>query len=77
MTAKTQAKSRIMGAVHVTARDLHAAGFIDTRRMRAYDAPCLAPVPDYSRERVRALRQLKAVGGGKRVSQASIAHDCP
>jgi putative transcriptional regulator len=57
MTAKTQAKSRIMGAVHVTARDLHAAGFIDTRRMRAYDALCLAPVPDYSRERIRALRQ--------------------
>jgi hypothetical protein len=57
MTAKTQAQSRIMGAVHETARDLHAAGFIDTRRMRAYDALCLAPVPDYSKKRIRALRQ--------------------
>jgi len=45
MTAKTRAKSRILDAVHETARDLHAAGFIDKRRMRKYDALCLAPVP--------------------------------
>lgn len=56
MTAKPRTKSRIMDAVHETARDLHAAGFIDKRRMREYDALCLAPIPDYSRERIRALR---------------------
>ncbi|MGK2898717.1 MAG: hypothetical protein ACSLE9_08520, partial [Burkholderiaceae bacterium] len=42
------AASRILEAVHETAQDLRSAGFIDMRRMREYDALCLAPVPDYS-----------------------------
>jgi putative transcriptional regulator len=53
---KIPAKSRIMEAVHDTAMDLHKAGFIDLRRMREYDALCLAPVPDYSGRKIRALR---------------------
>ena len=57
MKAKSHAKSRIMNAVHETASDLHAAGFIDKRRMRDYDALCLAPIPDYSKAKIRALRQ--------------------
>jgi Predicted transcriptional regulator len=57
MTAKTQAKSRILEAVHETARDLHAAGFIDKRKMRQYDALCLQPVPEYSSDKIRALRE--------------------
>ena len=44
MKTKTQAKSRILEAVHGTAADLHSAGFISKRRMREYDALCLAPV---------------------------------
>lgn len=56
MTTKTRAKSRILDAVHETARDLHSAGFIDKRRMREYDALCLAPIPEYSSEKIRALR---------------------
>ena len=55
MTAKTKTE-RILGAVHETAKDLHSAGFIDIRRMRDYDALCLPPVPDYSSEHIRALR---------------------
>jgi putative transcriptional regulator len=57
MTPKPKAKSRILEAVHETARDLHAAGFIDKRRMRQYDVLCLAPVPNYSSKRIRALRK--------------------
>ena len=57
MTAKTKAASRILDAVHETARDLHAAGFIDKRRMREYDALCLTPIPEYSGEKIRALRE--------------------
>lgn len=57
MTPKRKAKSRILAAVHETARDLHAAGFIDKRRMHEYDALCLAPVPNYSSKRIRALRK--------------------
>ena len=48
--------SRILDAVHETAQDLRSAGFIDMRRMREYDALCLAPVPDYSSQHIRALR---------------------
>ena len=57
MTAKTAAKSRILQAVHETAHDLNAAGFIDMRRMREYDALCLESIPVYSRQKIRALRQ--------------------
>ena len=67
MTPKRKAKSRILDAVHETARDLHTAGFIDKRRMREYDALCLAPVPSYSSKRIRALRKRY------RLSQAVLA----
>ena len=67
MTAKTVAKSRILQAVHETARDLNAAGFIDMRRMREYDALCLEPIPAYSRQKIRALRQRH------KLSQAVLA----
>lgn len=56
MTTKATVKSRILTAVHETVSDLHKAGFIDLRRMREYDALCLAPVPDYSSKKIRALR---------------------
>ena len=67
MKTKTQAKSRILEAVHGTAADLHSAGFISKRRMREYDALCLAPIPRYSRKKIRALRQRH------RISQAVLA----
>ena len=53
----TQARSRILAAVHETAGDLHRLGFIDKRTMRNYDALCLQPVPDYDAARVKALRE--------------------
>ncbi len=67
MTAKTRATSRILGAVHETASDLHAAGFIDKRRMREFDALCLAPIPEYTSKRIRALRDRH------KLSQAVLA----
>ena len=64
MTTKTKAetkpgvraKSPIFEAVHETALDLHRLGFIDQRKMRKYDLLCLAPIPDYDSEKIRALR---------------------
>jgi DNA-binding transcriptional regulator YiaG len=40
MTTKAKEKktSRILEAVHETARDLQAAGFVSKRRMKDYDA---------------------------------------
>lgn len=69
-SAKTSAKittSRILKAVHETARDLHGAGLIDKRRMKEYDALCLDPVPNYSSAKIRALR------GRHKLSQAVFA----
>jgi len=60
-------RSPILTAVHEAALDLHAAGFIDKRRMRKYDALCLDPMPEYSGESIRALRDRY------RVSQAVLA----
>lgn len=67
MTAKIKAKSRILEAVHETAGDLHRLGFIDKRRMRKYDALCLAPVPEFSSAAIKAVR------GRYKISQAVLA----
>jgi putative transcriptional regulator len=56
MKTKVRLPSLIFEAVHETAQDLHSAGFIDKRRMQHYDALCLDPIPPYSSERIRALR---------------------
>ena len=56
MTRRTEATSPLLAAVHETATDLHAAGLIDRRRLREYDALCLPPVPAYSSAHIRALR---------------------
>jgi putative transcriptional regulator len=56
MTTKTKAKSPIFEAVHETASDFHRLGFIDIRKMRKFDTLCLAPVPEYDSEKIRALR---------------------
>src|SRR3972149_4004815 len=56
MTSKSKAKNRIFEAVHATASDLHRLGFIDKRKMRKFDVLCLAPIPQYDGEKIRALR---------------------
>ena len=56
MTSKAKAKSRVLEAVHETARDLHRLGFIDKRKMRKFDVLCLEPIPQYNGARIRALR---------------------
>jgi putative transcriptional regulator len=56
MTKKTKPRSRVLEAVHETARDLHRLGFIDKRKMRRFDALCLDPVPAYGSDEIRALR---------------------
>jgi len=60
-------KSRLLSAVHETARDLHKLGFIDKRTMREYDMLCIEPVFDYSAAQIRSLRERY------RLSQAVMA----
>lgn len=49
--------STILDAVHETASDLHKLGFIDKRAMESYDALCVPPVPDYTSEQIKSLRE--------------------
>ncbi|MCX7694083.1 MAG: helix-turn-helix domain-containing protein [Tepidimonas ignava] len=57
MTTQSKPRSRLLEAVHETARDLHRLGFIDKHKMRKYDALCLAPVQAFDADKVRALRE--------------------
>ncbi len=52
----TKTRSRLLEAVHESARGLYKAGVIDVRRMREYDALCLLPTPDFTAEQIKALR---------------------
>ena len=67
MDAKSKHKNRILEAVHETVLELHSAGFISKRRMREYDVLCLEPIPRYSRNKIRSLRQRH------HISQAVLA----
>jgi len=49
-------RSRLLEAVHESARDLYETGVIDARRMNEYDILCQPPVPDYSAKQIKALR---------------------
>lgn len=60
-------KSRLLEAVHETANDLHECGFIDKRTLSRYNALCVEPVPPYSPEQIRTLRDRY------RISQAVLA----
>lgn len=57
MKKNSPAKSRLLSAIHETAQDLRAGGFIDKRRMQEYDALCLEPIGTYTSEKIVALRQ--------------------
>jgi putative transcriptional regulator len=60
-------QSSILDAVHETASDLYRLGFIDKRSMEHYDSLCIPPVPDYSPEQIKSLRERY------RISQAVLA----
>jgi putative transcriptional regulator len=60
-------KSRLLEAIHETAKDLNELGFIDKRAMNRYDALCIEPVQPYSPEQIRTLRDRY------RISQSVMA----
>lgn len=60
-------RSRLLSAVHETAGDMHKLGIIDKRTMQEYDFLCVEPVPAYSAEEIRSLRERY------RLSQAVMA----
>jgi len=54
---KEKYKSRLLKAVHETAKDMNKLGFIDKRKMHEYDFLCVEPVVDYSAKQIRSLRE--------------------
>ena len=60
-------KSEAMASVHEAIADLHGTGLVDKATMRRFDKLCLAVVPEYSPDEIKALRtRLK-------ISQAVLA----
>ena len=50
-------KSDAMASVHEAIADLHGIGLVDKATMRHFDKLCLAFVPEYSPDEIRALRK--------------------
>lgn len=66
--AKREYKSDAFAAIHETAETLHDIGAIDKRTMREFDEACLAPLPNYTGQQIRAIRERE------NVSQPVFAH---
>jgi putative transcriptional regulator len=49
--------SKLLRALHETAKDLYEAGTMSATTMREFDALCLPPVKEYSAAQIRRLRQ--------------------
>jgi putative transcriptional regulator len=60
-------RSGPFAAVHEMAEGLLEIGVIDKRTMREFDEACLAPVPEYTGQRIREIRERE------RASQAVFA----
>jgi len=60
-------RSSILEAVHETASDLYRGGLIDKRAMERYDSLCIPPVPAFTPEQIKKLRERY------RISQAVLA----
>jgi len=50
-------RSPILEAVHETASDLYRSGLIDKKAMGRYDILCLPPVPKYTPEQIKLIRE--------------------
>ena len=60
-------QSSILNAVHETASDLYRLGLLNKRSMERYESLTIPPVPDYSPEQIKSLRERY------RISQAVLA----
>lgn len=60
-------RESVLEVAHKTARGLRAAGLVDVRTMREFDALCLPPVKEYS------AREIKRIREKNKVSQAVFA----
>jgi len=61
-------RSRLLAAVHETAKGLNRAGVMDKETMYRFDVMCLTPVQPLTPKQIRALRLRE------KASQAVFAH---
>ena len=61
-------KSEPYAALHEMMEGLHESGAIDKVTMRQFDRACLAPVPAFTAEEIKAIREQA------HVSQSVFAH---
>ncbi len=50
-------KSEAMASVHEAITDLHGIGLVNKATMHRFDELCLTPVPEYSPDEIKALRE--------------------
>ena len=60
--------SEILAMIHENAADLHEAGLMDKKTMKKFDELCLTPVPVFTPDETKAIREKE------RVSQTVFAH---
>ena len=60
--------SEILAMIHENAADLHEAGLIDKKTMKKFDELWLTPVPAFTPDEIKAIREKE------RVSQTVFAH---
>ncbi|OOF37646.1 helix-turn-helix domain-containing protein [Rodentibacter heidelbergensis] len=60
--------SELLTMIHENAADLHEAGLIDKKTMKKFDELCLTPVPTFTPDEIKAIREKE------RVSQTVFAH---
>lgn len=66
--ASKKYRSDALAAIHEMAEGLREVGAIDKRTMREFDEACLVPVPDYTGQQIKAIRERE------NVSQPVFAH---
>lgn len=60
--------SELLKMLHENASDLHEVGIINKQTMRKFDELCLSPVPSFTPDEIKAIREKE------HVSQSVFAH---
>jgi putative transcriptional regulator len=68
VVAKREYKSDAFAAIHEMAEGLHEIGVIDKRTMREFDDSCIVPLPEYTGQKIKEIRERE------NVSQPVFAH---
>jgi len=50
-------KSKLMEAIHETAKGFHRTGTMDKKTMRDFDVLCLTPIQNMTPKKIKALRK--------------------